>query len=469
MFTSIGTGSNVFERIAKEMTAYYLLSAEPEAERSRWPAAPHQGGRSIARTSTSARAASSRCARRPRRRPRPRSAWRGPPAAAAGDGIAHQGGDLQPADAGGVDGQGRRHDRVRAQRHCRRRGDRGLRRAHRQGQGGRDVNHGQQGGASADRGARARCKRPPSSRCRRGTYLLRLAVLDANGRAGSVEHPLDAGLATAGDLEVADLLLAPANAGTAAAVRLVADTTIEDEPFGAYIELYPRAAHVMRAREGDHRESPKARLAPAIASAEAARRRDEDTAPLRRTGAVAAGAGAARGVPRTRGGRHRRRTSVQMRPFRLARAVPAGLVFKTALSTPRRRLSTRPGADAGVAGAGHRRAHASWAGRRRPKPSRAWPTKWPPAGSRHSTRPRSATMPRSSRCSSAGWPTIGLAGSRTPRKEFRVDRAPVVGFPAGHLLSRRVLRRRRARPRGRGRVADVAWSATTRHRTSFSC
>ena len=73
-----------------------------------------------------------------------------------------------------------------------------------------------------------------------GKYLLRLAVLDASGRAGSVEHPLDAGLSSVGDLEIADLLLAPANAGTVAAVRLVADTTIEDEPFGAYLELYPR-------------------------------------------------------------------------------------------------------------------------------------------------------------------------------------------------------------------------------------
>ena len=30
VFTSIGTGDNAFTRIAREMTAYYLLSAEPE-------------------------------------------------------------------------------------------------------------------------------------------------------------------------------------------------------------------------------------------------------------------------------------------------------------------------------------------------------------------------------------------------------------------------------------------------------
>ena len=47
-----------------------------------------------------------------------------------------------------------------------------------------------------------------------GTYVLRLAVLDANGRAGSVEHPLDARVSSIGDLELADLLLAPSNAGT---------------------------------------------------------------------------------------------------------------------------------------------------------------------------------------------------------------------------------------------------------------
>ncbi len=162
--------------------------------------------------------------------------------------------------------------------------------------------------------------------------MLRLAVLDANGRAGSVEHPLDAGLTTAGDLEIADLLLAPANAGTAAAVRLVADTTIEDEPFGAYIELYPRAPDVMRDAKVTI-EVAESETGAAIASTEAVLGETRDqlryvAQALLPLGLVPPGEYLARAVVAAGGS-----TSVQMRPFRLARAVPAGLLFKTDLST----------------------------------------------------------------------------------------------------------------------------------------
>ena len=45
------------------------------------------------------------------------------------------------------------------------------------------------------------------------TYNLRLAVVDAGGRRGSVEHTVKAALVSAGGLEISDLVLAPASAG----------------------------------------------------------------------------------------------------------------------------------------------------------------------------------------------------------------------------------------------------------------
>jgi VWFA-related protein len=165
-----------------------------------------------------------------------------------------------------------------------------------------------------------------------GHYVLRLAVLDANGRAGSVEHQLDAGLSSAGDVELADLLLAPANAGTVAAVRLVADPTIEDEPFGAYLELYPKSPGAMRQAKVTI-EVADSDTTPAIASADAAigetreKQRYVAQAPLP-LGLVPPGEYVARAVVVIGG-----TTSVQLRPFKLARAVPAGQMFKTDLST----------------------------------------------------------------------------------------------------------------------------------------
>ena len=164
-----------------------------------------------------------------------------------------------------------------------------------------------------------------------GNYLLRLAVLDASGRAGSVEHRLDAGLSSVGDVEVADLLLAPANAGTVAAVRLVADTTIDDEPFGAYLELYSGSTDLTR-RAKVTIEVAEIETAPAIASAEAVVGEMMDKGryvaqALLPLGLVPPGEYLARA--RVAVGDH---TSVQMRPFRLARAVPAGAMFKNDLA-----------------------------------------------------------------------------------------------------------------------------------------
>ncbi len=155
MFTSIGTGSNVFR--AHRQGDDRVLPAERRAGvgGSRWPAAPHQGGcQSQGRQHPRAPRVHVAQGRAPRP-PRPHSAWPASSAAPAGNGVAGQGRHLQPAHAWRVHRQGRRHDRVRPQ--CHRSGGRhgGLRRAHRQRQGRRDVAHDQQGGAGANRRARS--------------------------------------------------------------------------------------------------------------------------------------------------------------------------------------------------------------------------------------------------------------------------------------------------------------------------
>ena len=287
-----------------------------------------------------------------------------------------------------------------------------------------------------------------------GKYLLRLGVLDAGGRAGSVEHTLEAGLAEVGDLEVADLLLAPTNAGTAAAVRLLADTTIDDEPYGAYVELYPRAAHVMRATKVTI-EIAESELAPAIATVEAAVTETMDTnryvaQALLPLGLVPPGEYLARAVVVTGERTSRADAAVQTGARRAG-----GPGIQDGPGEPRRCLRTRPGPDAFLARDGHRPGARTWrdpavrrrGARRRPsrcRPSRgarrAAPRRRSLAGGR--VPPWAGPLPR--------W----QAGRRRPGVPVVGPR--IVGFSARHLLSRRVLRGRRARPGGCWRLADVA-------------
>jgi VWFA-related protein len=75
-----------------------------------------------------------------------------------------------------------------------------------------------------------------------GDYRLKLAVIDGEGRRGSVEHPFTASLARAEDTTVADLLLVPHSDDTTGALRVTADPALGREPFDAYLEMYGRAA-----------------------------------------------------------------------------------------------------------------------------------------------------------------------------------------------------------------------------------
>ena len=55
-----------------------------------------------------------------------------------------------------------------------------------------------------------------------GRYRLKLAVVDKNGRRGSVDHSFEASLSGSGGLEVGDLLLTPPIIGEQKGVRLTA-------------------------------------------------------------------------------------------------------------------------------------------------------------------------------------------------------------------------------------------------------
>ena len=237
MFTSIGTGTNVFQRIAKEMTAYYLLSAEPAAEDR--DGRPHRIKVAVNRKDVNIRARREFTLGKERRRLRhPRSVW--PPSCSSRCWLRSCRSRWPPTT-------------------CARRVRPPSRWWSRPNLAATPpppktptvayvvlTDKGKVAGTSltTNKAAPVRTTAPGPLQATTiievppGKYLLRLAVLDASGRAGSVEHPLDAGLSSVGDMEIADLLLAPANAGTVAAVRLVADTTIDDEPFGAYLELY---------------------------------------------------------------------------------------------------------------------------------------------------------------------------------------------------------------------------------------
>jgi VWFA-related protein len=68
-----------------------------------------------------------------------------------------------------------------------------------------------------------------------GAYTLRLAVVDADGRRGSVEHPLKAAPVAAGGLEVSDLVLAASGAG--GGLRPAVDLEIAGGGLSALVEI----------------------------------------------------------------------------------------------------------------------------------------------------------------------------------------------------------------------------------------
>jgi tetratricopeptide (TPR) repeat protein len=162
-----------------------------------------------------------------------------------------------------------------------------------------------------------------------GSYTLKLAVVDSYGRRGSVEHPFTAGLTRVGTIDLTDFVLTPAATKEQTAVRLVADPTINGEPFSGYLELYgsidrhqpPRVAIEVADSEAG---APLA-VQPGRITAATEKDRFVVDAPLP-VGLLPPGDYVARAFV-TVGGASTR----LVRPFTLAKAIPASDVFKADL------------------------------------------------------------------------------------------------------------------------------------------
>jgi VWFA-related protein len=163
-----------------------------------------------------------------------------------------------------------------------------------------------------------------------GAYTLKLAVVDARGRRGSVEHAFTAGLIRVGSIDLADLLLTPAATREEPDMRIVADPTIDGEAFDGYLELYGSV-------DADHPPSVAIEVAdsdggPALGvqSARITAAKEENRfvaqAPLP-IGLLPPGDYVARASV-TAGGV----TGQLLRPFTLAKAVPASDVFRSDLA-----------------------------------------------------------------------------------------------------------------------------------------
>lgn len=80
-----------------------------------------------------------------------------------------------------------------------------------------------------------------------GIYTLKLAVLDLEGKRGSVEHTFRAQLQSAGQLRLGELLVAEVRRGATREVRPLVDTEIAADSLYAYLEMYSDAAAQLEA------------------------------------------------------------------------------------------------------------------------------------------------------------------------------------------------------------------------------
>jgi VWFA-related protein len=71
-----------------------------------------------------------------------------------------------------------------------------------------------------------------------GAYTLKVAIIDATGRSGSVEHPVQAYQMTGVPFAIGDLLLADSPVTTSDAIRPPVEARISNGRLAAYLELY---------------------------------------------------------------------------------------------------------------------------------------------------------------------------------------------------------------------------------------
>jgi VWFA-related protein len=75
-----------------------------------------------------------------------------------------------------------------------------------------------------------------------GRYVLKLAAIDSRGRRGSVEHPVRASLTTIGPFEVSDLVVAPPPRQAGTSLRPGVETAIDAGAVLALVELHAKEA-----------------------------------------------------------------------------------------------------------------------------------------------------------------------------------------------------------------------------------
>ncbi len=161
-----------------------------------------------------------------------------------------------------------------------------------------------------------------------GKYRLKLAVVDKSGRRGSVDHTFEASLSGSGGLEVGDLLLTPPIIGEQKGVRLTAAPVVEGRALDAYVELYGAgrpAATKVTIEVADTDTSPVLTTVNAPVSEGRDKSRLVAEAPLP-LGLLPPGTYTARAVITSGGGSVKR-----ARQFRVSRGVAADDVFKEEL------------------------------------------------------------------------------------------------------------------------------------------
>ncbi len=157
-----------------------------------------------------------------------------------------------------------------------------------------------------------------------GKYRLKLAVVDKGGRKGSVEHAFEASITGSGGLEAGDLLLTPPITDVNPSVRLTAAPAVDGAALDAYVEIYGPAAPGLAV----HVEVADTETSPALATADAPVSEGRDKSRLVSEGPLPLGLlppGWYVARARITNGTS---TITRSRQFELAHGVPADDVFK---------------------------------------------------------------------------------------------------------------------------------------------
>jgi VWFA-related protein len=182
-----------------------------------------------------------------------------------------------------------------------------------------------------------------------GAYTLKIAAVDELGRRGSVEHRLDARLTPAGQIRVGDLMLADASPGRGRGVRPSIDTRMTSDEVIGYVELTSEVSSLL---DGAAVTLEVAPVDSAAAVARADTRIERPTVGRRvaegrlPTDLLPPGEYVARAVVSAGG----RTVASVTRPFRLERPLESALTMRPAAPVPPGAGAPRLRGPAGLAG-----------------------------------------------------------------------------------------------------------------------